>query len=232
MEQARQIVIGGLKGYERLLSLSRDTGNPRWKPLHLAAGYNSRNRRNAKMRTKTNWYKGKPEVEQPRNARRELAATKFSIHREDKQEAGSSQQEGRSSQQEEQSSQEEGRGASKSQEELPGGSRQDTTLAAPGKSSRKATQGAGKNTRNKKRGPCRGTITLGGLNKMRKAKKRRAKSRLRKRLGQHNVQVKKTTGKRAGPPPPTRSVMFVDNTAGGILAKRFKQAEEEAGEVT
>ena len=37
MEQARNFVIGGLKGYERLLSLSRDRENPRWKPLHMAA---------------------------------------------------------------------------------------------------------------------------------------------------------------------------------------------------
>ena len=126
----------------------------------------------------------------------------------------------------------EGGGAKKSKEELPGGSRQDTTLAAPGKSSMKASQGAGSNARKKKRGPGRGTVTLGGLNKIRKAKMRRAKSRLRKRLGQHNVQVKETSGRRAGPLPPTRSVMFVDNTAGGILAKRFQQAEEEAGQVT
>ena len=32
VEQARQVVIGGLKGYERLLSLSKDTENSRWKP--------------------------------------------------------------------------------------------------------------------------------------------------------------------------------------------------------
>ena len=131
VEQARQIVIGGLKGYERLLSLSKDTGNSRWKPLHLAAGWNSRNRRNVKLRSKTSWYKGKPEVEQPRNPRRELESSRFSIHKEDQssqQEDYSSQQEARSSQQEEQSNQVEGGGTKKTQEELPGGSRLDTTL--------------------------------------------------------------------------------------------------------
>ena len=32
LEETRDIIVGGLKGYERLLSLSKDTGNPRWKP--------------------------------------------------------------------------------------------------------------------------------------------------------------------------------------------------------
>jgi hypothetical protein len=37
-------LIGAMKGYERLLSLSRDVDKPKWKPLHVAAGWNSRNR--------------------------------------------------------------------------------------------------------------------------------------------------------------------------------------------
>ena len=52
LDQTRNIIIGGLKGYERLLSLSRDIENPKWKPLHLSAGWNSRNRRIAKLRSK------------------------------------------------------------------------------------------------------------------------------------------------------------------------------------
>ena len=28
LEETRDIIVGGLKGYERLLSLSKDTGNP------------------------------------------------------------------------------------------------------------------------------------------------------------------------------------------------------------
>ena len=31
--------------------------------------------------------------------------------------------------------------------------------------------------------------------------------------------------------PPTRSVIFLDNTAGGLLAERFQEAEVEAGNV-
>ena len=50
LDQTRNIIIGGLKGYERLLSLSKDIKNPKWKPLHMAAGWNARNRRIAKQR--------------------------------------------------------------------------------------------------------------------------------------------------------------------------------------
>ena len=67
LDQTRNILIGGLKGYERLLSLSLDTKNPKWKPLHMSATWNVRNRRIAKQRSKTSWYKGKQEVEPPPN---------------------------------------------------------------------------------------------------------------------------------------------------------------------
>ena len=65
LDQTRNIIIGGLKGYERLLSLSLDTENPKWKPLHMAAGWNEKNRRIAKQRAKNEWYKGRTEVEPP-----------------------------------------------------------------------------------------------------------------------------------------------------------------------
>jgi hypothetical protein len=58
----RNIIIGGLKGYERLLSLGMDKANPKWKPLHMAAGWNMRR---AKQRSKTSWYNGKYEVDPP-----------------------------------------------------------------------------------------------------------------------------------------------------------------------
>ena len=65
LEQTRTAIIGGLKRYERLLSLSNDVNNLKWKPLHMSAGWNSRNRRMAKQRTKNNWYKRNIEVEPP-----------------------------------------------------------------------------------------------------------------------------------------------------------------------
>ena len=65
VKRTQGFILGGLKGYERLLSLSRDTTNPRWKPLHMSASWNSRNRRVAKQLSKSSWYKGKTEVEPP-----------------------------------------------------------------------------------------------------------------------------------------------------------------------
>ena len=65
LKETRDVIIGGLKGYERLLSLSRDKENPRWKPLHVSGKFNSKNRRMAKLKTKNNWFKGKADVEMP-----------------------------------------------------------------------------------------------------------------------------------------------------------------------
>ena len=69
MKEARDIIIGGLKGYERLLSLSKDVDNPRWKPLHMSGKWNARNRRIAKLKTKNNWFRGRQEVELPGEAK-------------------------------------------------------------------------------------------------------------------------------------------------------------------
>ena len=156
-------MIEGLKGYERLLSLSKDKGNPRWKPLHLSAGWNNRNRRIAKQMSRTNWYKDKPEVEPPTDPRREEKMARFSIHKEDHstlQEEPSSQQEDHSIREEDPGTSEAGRNHPNPEEGLPGGSRQDTTLAGPG------ADGWRREGR-KKRGPGRGTVTLVGLNKIR-----------------------------------------------------------------
>ena len=84
----------------------------------------------------------------------------------------------------------------------------------------------------KKRGPNRRTITLGGLNKIEKAKKRKEKQRLRRKLGEMGVPDGRKKRRPQGPLPPTRSVLFVDNTAGGELASRFQMAEEEAVELS
>ena len=59
------LVIGGLRGYERLLSLSKDKSNPKWKPLNMAGSWNQKNRRLAKQRSKSNWFKGRQEIPGP-----------------------------------------------------------------------------------------------------------------------------------------------------------------------
>ena len=53
MEETRRVVVAGLKGYERPLSLSRD----KMKPLHMAGKWNARNRRMAKLKSRDNSYK-------------------------------------------------------------------------------------------------------------------------------------------------------------------------------
>ena len=55
---------------------------------------------------------------------------------------------------------------------------------------------------------------------------------MRRKLGERKLPVKEGLKKPKGPLPPTRSVIFMDNTAGGELARRFQKAEEDAGEVT
>ena len=87
---------------------------------------------------------------------------------------------------------------------------------------------------NKKRGAGRPTLTLGGKNKVEKAKKRKTKRRMRKKLGNLGIHSREgwKEGRKRGPPPPTRSVLFVDTSAGGILARMYQEAEEEAGATT
>ena len=57
--QTRSVIVGGLKGYERMLSLSKNKGTPNWKPLHLPTSYKSKRRKIAKMMAKTNWFKSR-----------------------------------------------------------------------------------------------------------------------------------------------------------------------------
>ena len=84
----------------------------------------------------------------------------------------------------------------------------------------------------KKRGNKRGTITLGGLKKVEKALKRRAKNKMRKKLGDMSVPEGRKVRRGKGPLAPIRSVMFVDNSGGGELARRLQDAEEDLGKAT
>ena len=49
MDSTRRFIVRGLKWYERKLSISKDINNPKWKPIHLAASWNSKNRRTTKV---------------------------------------------------------------------------------------------------------------------------------------------------------------------------------------
>jgi hypothetical protein len=63
LKEARDVIVGGLKGYERLLSLSLDKTSPRWKPLHVPGSWNASNRRMAKQKSRSSWFKGKKQEE-------------------------------------------------------------------------------------------------------------------------------------------------------------------------
>ena len=155
VEMTRQTIVGGLKGYERLLSLSKDQQNPRWKPLHLAAKWNSRNRRIAKQLSKTNWYKDKSEVDPPTSSQQEDQKSGFSIHKDGKMPDEKSQV-----------------------QDEPENLAPEEYLK-DGEGDQKA--GKSRSRKSKKRGPGRGSITLGGLKKVENAKKRKQKQRVRKK---------------------------------------------------
>ena len=186
LEEARNIIIGGLKGYERLLSLSKDTNNPKWKPLHMAAGWNAKNRRRAKELSKTKWYKGKTEVEPP---------PRISSPQEDPTCMRDAKPDG---------------------EELTG----------------KTTPSRKAGNAKKKRGPNRAILTLGGKKKVEKALKRKMKNKMRKRIGELNIPQGRIGKKGPGPQAPVKSVLFIDNTAGGELARRLQEAEMDLGKAT
>ena len=49
LEVTRRIIVGGLKGYERMLSVSLDKDSQNWKPLHLPTSYKAKERKVIKM---------------------------------------------------------------------------------------------------------------------------------------------------------------------------------------
>ena len=49
LEVTRRIIVGGLKGYERMLSISLDKDSQNWKPLHLPTSYKAKERKVIKM---------------------------------------------------------------------------------------------------------------------------------------------------------------------------------------
>ena len=57
LEQTRNILVGGLTGYERKLALSRDIQNPKWKPLHQPTRFNAQARRETMLLGKSNWFR-------------------------------------------------------------------------------------------------------------------------------------------------------------------------------
>ena len=61
-DQVKRVIVGGLTGYERRRGLSLlDPSHKKFRPLHESRKYNARGRRIAKLMSKQNWYKRKPD---------------------------------------------------------------------------------------------------------------------------------------------------------------------------
>jgi hypothetical protein len=209
---------------------SRDVNNPRWKPLHVAAGWNSRKRRVAKQRSKTSWYKGKADVEPPTSIQEEENAARFSIHKEFPNQPNI----------------------------LSGGSWQDTSLTVPvqvgagddgnttvegseqGSSGaetgagQKAGRKAGEKWNKKKEWAKQTDSNLRWFTQDRDIQEKEGESEVEKEIrwnGSHSKR-RMETEETVWTTAPHQECHFLDNTAGGLLAKRFQEAKVEAGNVT
>jgi hypothetical protein len=123
---------------------------------------------------------------------------------------------------------------------LPGGSRQDTTLAVPvmeqmgGMETRKPARKSPKKLarKGKKRGPDRRELTLEGEKRVEKAEKRRMERMVNKEKGKAGINVaKKIKAYKVTMDPPV-SVLFVDNTKNGTMAKRLQEEGKKLGGIT
>ena len=56
-KQTRNIMVGGLMGYEWKMKLSRDVTNQKWQPLHPPARFNITTSRKNMILGKNNWFK-------------------------------------------------------------------------------------------------------------------------------------------------------------------------------
>ena len=88
----------------------------------------------------------------------------------------------------------------------------------------------------KMRGPERPTLSLGGRKRLEKATRRKERRRVNRQLGRAGVsreEMRPSGGKkvvfRKQEQVPTLSVLFVEQTKGGALAKQLQQAELDLG---
>ena len=221
----QNVVIGGLKGYERLLSLSKDKTNPRWKPLHMAGTWNQKNRRMAKLKSKSNWFKGKAEIPQPTPEKKQ-EETVYSL-------AGSRRKEDNPEGCIEVQNQVEGCIEVQDQVEgcievqiLPEASE---TIHQDGKKTPTSTPRTPKRTsiprlgvKGKKRGKNRQVQTLGGIKKQKNALKRKTKQELNRKMGLAGFPTsRKNKEKETIRKSSQVSVLFIDNTKGGLLARKL-----------
>ena len=189
----RRIIVGGLKGYERMLSGSMNKESPGWKPLHLPTSYKAKERRMAKMMAKTNWFKSREEqgLETCQPPGRSVQPSGRDVH--------------------------------------PPGTTRETPRGV--KVTEPTVERAGGQAGGrKKRGHDMPTLSLGGRKRMEKAVRKRERRKINRQLGRAGIEKKiKNPAMRKGKNIPTISVLFVEQTPGGTLAKNLQNAETELG---
>ena len=190
----------------------------------MAGKWNSKNRRMAKLRARDNWFKGSQEVEPP--------GVQKDGNPEESSRVMDSNQEGEEaterSDQDQSNSMDDGRkDAGDSQAD------QETTKGVERGSSRRMEKKLTKLARKgKKRGPNRQTVTLGGVKRQEKSESRRTKRQINRDLGKARFPAnRKSRADKLMMEPPV-SVLFVDNTKNGMLAKMLQKVEKRLGGIT
>ena len=84
----------------------------------------------------------------------------------------------------------------------------------------------------KKKSPNRQTVTLGGVKRQEKSQRRRTKRQMNRDLGKAGIQAKRKSRADKVMMEPPVSVLFVDNTKNGILAKMLQKEEKRLGGMT
>ena len=81
----------------------------------------------------------------------------------------------------------------------------------------------------KQRGPNRQNLTLGGIMKQKKALKRKSRRKMNKEMGKAGVPAKRKSNEEKVMMEPPISVLFVDNTKNGTLARMLQETEKRLG---
>ena len=254
LEETRNVITAGLKGYERLLSLSLDKQNPRWKPLHMAGSWNSRNRRMAKLKSRDHWFKGRVEVAPPTppspstfgepnpSASTSTPTTALAESPKTINASGLGLETSINvltdvdyddAVEDTQRIEEADTVHSLDDQEQVVHTTHSTLQTGldnvQGRGGVKTTSGQ---RPGKKRGPGRKQLTLGGKKRMEKSYKRKMKRKVNSGRGKAGIPAKpKRKGDNVNNEQPI-SVLFVDNTGGGLLAKRLQAEEVKLGKMT
>ena len=144
-------------------------------------------------------------MEPPTSIQQEEEAARFSIHKEDSKQA-------------ERTMPSEHAGGGTEVDAMEEGPAHEGSVTETGTLQKAGKRSEGRWNNKKKRGSNRQTVTLGGLHRIEKSKKRKEKQKqkqkLRRKLGGIEIQVHEgwKHKKQSGPLPPTRSVIFLDNT--------------------